>query len=308
MLNIPKVALNETVLRRFATENGFDYHDCGDNWTLEWSLCESVEDFDYEMSEQWMSQLLPIRDEIIRGDLRSLYIGWLSDIYIFDIEDDEGLADQEPMTLAGLGQLSDAQKALATFIEVDQDLLFASGMGCPALDAIADDEVAMAQWVAKLPPPQATPILQLLLTGSAKIAKAQLRQLYNESLRQPILSANEPRSMSSIVKNIKQASQIREQAQRDEQQRIETQNKQARIEHLNKTFDLADKIWLQADESADKGTGYGYDAATKTLKDLKDSYWHHDAGVQFKQKMTQFIKPHLNRPAFMRRLRDMNLI
>jgi hypothetical protein len=150
--------------------------------------------------------------------------------------------------------------------------------------------------------------LQQLLKGSANLAKVQLRQLFNESMRKPILARSEPRLMSSIVKNIKQATQLREQAEKDEQQRIEERNKQALITHLKRTFEQADNLWQQAGQSAEKGTGHGYDAATKTLNDLKDSYWHHDKGTLFRQKLVQFIKPHQNRPALMRRLRDMGLI
>jgi len=40
--------------------------------------CRSSDD--WIEGEGWMGQLLPIRDELARGDYRSLYIGWLSSI------------------------------------------------------------------------------------------------------------------------------------------------------------------------------------------------------------------------------------
>ena len=58
---------------------------------------------------------MPIREELLCNDLRSLYIGWLAAVSIEEI-DDQAI---EPVALSGLGTLTDAQKALAELLEVD---------------------------------------------------------------------------------------------------------------------------------------------------------------------------------------------
>lgn len=47
------------------------------HWIITWSL-EGSENYDrFEMADGrgWMALLTPVRDELLRGDLRSLYIG-----------------------------------------------------------------------------------------------------------------------------------------------------------------------------------------------------------------------------------------
>ena len=76
----------------------------------------------------WMARLAPVRDELLRGDIRSLYIGWLAAVTGEMMDDDE----MEPLAVSGLGSLTSAQQALAEFLEVDPDLLAGAGMGSPA--------------------------------------------------------------------------------------------------------------------------------------------------------------------------------
>lgn len=77
-----------------------------------------------EDGRNWMAQLAPLRDELLRGDIRSLYIGWLQAVSVDMLDDDE----MEPISVNGLANLTPAQKALAEFLEIDPDLLAGSGI------------------------------------------------------------------------------------------------------------------------------------------------------------------------------------
>lgn len=72
-------------------------------------------------------ELLPLRDELLAGDLRALYLAWLAaygswerDEFAFDREADE-LA--EPPVPVGLDVLTTAQRQLTEFLRLDPDLL-----------------------------------------------------------------------------------------------------------------------------------------------------------------------------------------
>ncbi|KWV10754.1 hypothetical protein [Xanthomonas translucens] len=73
----------------------------------------------------WMRRLIALRDELLRGDMRPLYLGWLAGI---DTLREDAL---EPELPPGLAELSPTQQALAQFLEVDPDLLEAAGSGRP---------------------------------------------------------------------------------------------------------------------------------------------------------------------------------
>ena len=71
-----------------------------------------------------MGRLVPLRDELIRGDRRSLYLGWLAGAAEGEVRD-----HVEPPVPAGLSQMSAAQTALAAFLEIDADMIAAAAMG-----------------------------------------------------------------------------------------------------------------------------------------------------------------------------------
>ncbi|MEZ4567582.1 MAG: hypothetical protein R2860_11705 [Desulfobacterales bacterium] len=52
------------------------------------------------------ANLSPIRDELLRGDFRSLYIGWLPAVFVKMLD----YHDEETLALSGLGNLTTAQK------------------------------------------------------------------------------------------------------------------------------------------------------------------------------------------------------
>jgi len=99
---------------------------CVITWSLEES--DNYDRFGMEDGRGWMVRLAPVRDELLRGDIRSLYIGWLAAVTGEMMDDDE----MEPLSVSRLGSLTSAQQALAEFLEVDPDLLAGVGMGSPA--------------------------------------------------------------------------------------------------------------------------------------------------------------------------------
>jgi hypothetical protein len=124
MLRLPKDVIPRQTAQDVAVEGFIEFDETPTHWVITWRLDESqdYERFGADAGPGWMTRLLPIRDELMRGDLRSLYIGWLAAIS-FEVSDDD---EQEPFLPVGLGSLTSAQQALAEFIEVDEDLLAGS--------------------------------------------------------------------------------------------------------------------------------------------------------------------------------------
>jgi len=81
------------------------------HWIITWRLekSENYDRFGMEDGRGWMARLAPVRDELLRGDLRSLYIGWLFAVTGERMDDEE----MEPLVVNGLGSLTTAQQALA---------------------------------------------------------------------------------------------------------------------------------------------------------------------------------------------------
>ncbi|GAB3371086.1 hypothetical protein [Azotobacter armeniacus] len=84
-----------------------------DHWTLAWNADDETGDLEHfwnaEDGQGWMGRLLPLRDELLRGDTRPLYLGWLARLGNGELGDEE----LEPPLPAGLQTLTCAQTALA---------------------------------------------------------------------------------------------------------------------------------------------------------------------------------------------------
>ncbi len=105
-------------MRSYAAEGCLGFWTTKEHLIVEWS-CEEERDGDWAEGEGWMARLVPIRDELERGDYRALYLGWLFGVGIGEIPEDV----VEPPPPAGLHSLTPAQHALVEFFGIDPDLL-----------------------------------------------------------------------------------------------------------------------------------------------------------------------------------------
>jgi hypothetical protein len=62
-----------------------------------------------------MARLIPLRDELLRGDLRPLDLGWLAGVSAGDVDDD-AIETEVP---SGMTQLSAVQQTLTESREID---------------------------------------------------------------------------------------------------------------------------------------------------------------------------------------------
>src|SRR5712692_5319860 len=107
---------------------------------------------DYELGS-----LIPIRDELMDGDLRALYIVWLAGQHMIGGYDEDEEEDEEedyeisvPPVPPAFGTLTAAQQALADLLQVPQELLVAVARHSNAAVSSPVDDVAA--WVKLLPP------------------------------------------------------------------------------------------------------------------------------------------------------------
>ena len=77
MLRLPRQVFDSTVFHAFTADGVFEVEATPSHRVLVWTL-EDAEDSDcfvHEGGEGWMSRLAPLREELLRGDLRGLYVG-----------------------------------------------------------------------------------------------------------------------------------------------------------------------------------------------------------------------------------------
>lgn len=302
MVRLPMEALTRETAKAAAVPYLLDIEPTRTHWIITWSLGESenYERFDVEDGLGWMELLAPVRDELLCGDLRSLYIGWLAAAGGETMDDDE----MEPICVSGLGDLTASQQALAQFLEVDPYLLAGAGMGSPSAPKAEILLQEMDMWVDALPGEEVHSILKQLLEGKGQQAERSIRNRFAAWRRGFQNNATDAsrRTVGELRQNAVKARLIQlEKRKRDHEQR-EIERRKEHEEYLKTLADDFSKAWASVREPVERGSGWGYDIACRIIVDIAEAYDLFATKEQFQDELKRFMTDYLRRRALIRRL------
>ncbi len=106
-----------------------------------------------------LAEIAPVRELLIAGDLRPLYVMWLA-----CHDDDETM---EPPLPAGMDSLPECLTALADFYEVSGDMLEAAAEGSPPLPKSNEADSRTSAWLAGQSKEELKELVQRFLAGDA---------------------------------------------------------------------------------------------------------------------------------------------
>jgi hypothetical protein len=302
MVRLPIEALAKETAEAMAVRYILDFSPTKTHWVITWCLEESqdYDRFGMEDGHGWMAQLAPVRDELLRGDVRSLYIGWLAAVTSGMMDDD----DLEPLPVEGLGNLTAAQRALAEFLEVDQDLLAGSGIGSPAFQDEGPSQKQTDEWLDGLPKNEVMEILKQLLAGKGRQAERTLKNRFSAWRRglQGDRTEAPRRTVGELCKNAESAKKARfEQKKREKKQR-EIKRRKEREVYLKKLSKDPPKAWKAVQQTIQRGSALAYDEACRVLVDLSEAYSLHKTPKRFQQELKKFVAAHMRRKALIQRM------
>jgi hypothetical protein len=301
MVRLPWEAVDGKALKAFKFKPYLEVEKLPDHWLLTWSLGET-EDYDrFCCGDEagWMARLAPLREELLRGDLRSLYIGWLRGVTAEGADDD----DREPLALSGLGELTAAQQALAEFLEVDGDLLAGAGIGSPKVQAEEVDEAALDAWLDELPKAEVRNYLRQMLAGQGAQAERALKRRHAEwRSKSAPQEQGVRRTVADLCRQAEQARSLRLIEEAKARRQAEAENKKRREAWLATLARDFPKAWKTAHDEANKGHAHAYDAACRQLVDLRDAYSLHASAAAFQKEFQRFMTEHRRRRALVERL------
>lgn len=137
-------------------------------------LSEQEPDGEWLEGEGHLSSLLQIRNELVQGDFRSLYLGWLMSVQAGELK----ASDKEPPVPHNLDALSGPQANLADFFRLDPDLLAVAARNSPRVKADAASDKEFAVWIASLPVPEKDKMLVQILMGAATTVGLELQSRF----------------------------------------------------------------------------------------------------------------------------------
>jgi hypothetical protein len=302
MVRLPMEALTKETAKSVAVPYLLDIKPTKTHLIITWSLEESenYDRFGMEDGRGWMARLAPVRDELLRGDLRSLYIGWLAAVTGEMMDDYE----MEPLCVRGLGNLTASQQALAEFLEVDPDLLAGVGMGSPSAPKAEISPQEMDKWIDALPRKEVNSILKQLLEGTGPQAERSIKNRF-ASWRRGLQTGDTDaprRTVGELRQNAEKARLIRLEKQKRDRKQREIKRREKRKAYLENLSNDFPKAWASAKEPVELGSGQGYDEACRILVDIAEAYDLFATKKQFQKELKKFMAGHLRRKALIQRL------
>lgn len=245
--------------------------------------------------EGWLSQLLPLRDDLMAGDLRLLYLVWLRvapALAGYDLDDDP----MEPPLPPNLGQLSPPLKSFMDLVELDPDLVTAAAQASSRVKATTPS--SLEDHLSALSAKEKHEFLLKLVRREAHVDLQLINRLQE--------IAGTPQSPFASTPGCRRWSELDAIAQEIENIRTKKEKQAARKKRIKELEALAPKTaqtWERVRELITLKQAKPYDEATALLQDLCDLAKYQDQLPAFISHFEQLKSDYSSRPALMKRFR-----
>jgi hypothetical protein len=303
-LRLPKKLADLKLLREYGDGDLSGVRVKGDFAVIDFVTDEVGLDWEAE-GEGWMASLLPLRDELLRGDPRCMYLGWLRSAQCGVV--DEG--ELEPPVPAGLGALSGPLESFREFFEIDSDLIDIAAEASRAEQSDTNVK-AMEQWVRGLPEAAKTELLLTAAAGRIGNVGAELQRRFRKQSQAH--GGTQPEFKRRTVRELLAAAKVREtvrarieaEAAEATRRRTEAEQAQARERYLDALAAREEEAWDNVGALIGTKRPRDYDEAVRLMTDLHDLAKRRNLEGDFALALRVIREEHAKKPSFLKRLAD----
>jgi len=259
-------------------------------------------DDDWDDGTGWMGSLISLRADLLRGDFRCLYLGWL-----FSVQNGE-FSDEvlEPPVSAGLRELSAPYNSLIEFLGIDEDLVEVAASASEPLKA-GPSRKELAAWIRGLPEKEKDGLLVDALTEMDERWRIELlRRFEHENVAVSDHGAVDRRRVADLLAASHARAEERKRklnAQRAAEAALEKAKEEAnRTLFLDQLAKREKAVWKEVDAYIQKRQPNDYDRAVALLSNLRDLAVRQGGEDEFHLTMEDLRRTHSAKDSFLRRL------
>lgn len=272
MFRLPKKLVDASTIESYLVDNQITLQAHDAYFVLAIEINEESDPFEMVESDNVLGQLTPLRDQLLQGDLRLLYLAWLKTI---SMDESEEMQDEpEPPVPAGLKKLNAGLQAFADFFEIDPHLIAAAAEVSEKAESSTAPDFQTA--LAKLARAESDAYLLQIARGEPGAVLALKKKLTNLIQTQPASPSSSKRRAGELFE---QAEKIQQAANRQAQAEAERQ----RIARLEKLAQAEESAWANVENLLSQKRGSAYDDATRLLVELRDM-------AEYKQRKREFAE------------------
>jgi hypothetical protein len=300
MIRLPKRVFDPQRLDPFLREvEDVTVRTAGDNLILDIDP-QGIEPEDDDDGTGWLAALAPLRADLMSGDLRLLYLLWLSAVEAGAFEEDE------PEPLPGIGPLTGPLEAAANFFAIDGDLVRAAAerpfAGAP--ENRPPSEIREA--IAALGQQRMAELLSRLFLGEPHVAaelRAELRNHLAAAEIPPPRTVGELRARAEAIRLARE----RRKAEREaaEQRRRAEEAEKARRARIDALARRGESVWREIESEIERRNAGSYDRAAELLRDLQALAAERGTPDEFSRRLRDIRERHARKERFIDRLQGM---
>lgn len=299
------VALPEGVLDRKTVEPYVGGHEPYENTLtirrrdkrtiVQWERTEE-EGWGWTDGEGVLCRLVGIREELMRGDYRSLFLGWLADFHADEWRDPRDAAVLVPPIPSGLDSLTPALHALIEQFPIDCD---AFAVTAKRTEGTMPDRVPLSDALATLPLADMKALLVRVAEGDGARVMSELNRLTFAKVEEPAGPKLNCIELAAHVMAVHAARMKKEARAAAAKRRKEAAERRL---HLDGVMGRADAIWAGLEPLMAEKIASAYDRSTAQLIELREAYAQAGRDHEFQDRLTTFRGNYAHRPAMMRRI------
>ena len=265
MFRIPRAALDTEYARQSCYTDAASLIETDDHLIISLYADRDPDDYWDETTGE-LGSMVAARSELLGGDHRLLYLAWLMGIQ-WDHVDDE---DTEPPVPAGLADLSAALRAVADFLEIDEDLIAVAAEASPPLKE--EPAAGLADWIATLDAAEKDKLLMMVADGEGPQVQALLLRRFRDSpgiRNAPVQTARTAAQLWAAAGTRKTVREEAEaQARRVAAERVAAAKAAAYNKRLDQLATRTEAAWQEIADLIETKKPRDYDQAVSLLRDL----------------------------------------
>jgi hypothetical protein len=296
MFRLPKKLVDVDLFEPYLIEEQIILEQHGAYFVLHIGINEDADYFEWIESENILGQLTPLREQLLQGDTRMLYLAWLK---VISLKEEEWEDESEPPVPAGLKKLTASLQAFAEFFEIDPHLVSSAAEASKKAESNAEADLESA--IAKLSRKESeTYLLQIAKgePGAVLSLKKRLMELGGQK------SPARLRSTRTVSHLFSRSDEITEAAKR--KARADAEHR--RIRRLEELAGNEDVNWQYVEKLLQQKRGSTYEEATKLLVELRDMSVYKQREDKFRERFNLIREKYGKSVALMERFRRASLM
>ena len=301
-LRLPQELVDYRVFRTMLPGEAAQVRRAGD-WVIA-AFENQFEDDDWDDGTGWMGSLMSLRSELLRGDLRCLYLGWLLSAQNGEFAEDK----LEPAVPAGLGELSAPLRSLIEFLGIDEDLVEVAASASAPLNASPDRE-ELATWIQSLPEKEKNNLLVAAVSGTGERWKHGLLRRFEQQKAQRALPEPDGirrRTAGDLLTlahaRAEERERLLEAKRAAEAAHRKAEDEANRARYLDQLEKREEATWNQITAHIQKRQPNEYDKAITLLIDLRDLAVRQGQVTAFQSAVWELRQEHAAKGSLLRRL------